>query len=95
MAWKVCSHYKKCDKYVYVKTLNQEYVILCLYEDDMLIMSTNRSVIDSTKRMLKPNFDMKDLCLVDVIIEIQITRNPIGCILSQSHYIEKVFKFFD
>ena len=63
--------------------------------DDMLIIGTNRSVIDSTKRMLKSNFDMKDLGLADVILGIQITRNSSGYILSQSHYIEKVLRKFD
>ena len=35
----------ECDKYVYVKIINQECIIMCLYVDDMLIMGTNRSVI--------------------------------------------------
>ena len=67
---------------------------MCLYVDDMLIMCTNRSVIEFTKKMLNSNFDMKDLALADAIIGIRITKNSEGYILSQSHYIEKVLRKF-
>ena len=82
-----------CDKCIYVKNKNHEYVIVCLYVDDMSIMGTNRSVIESTKIMLHSNFDIKNLGFIDVILEM-ITRNPEEYILSQSHCIEKVLRKF-
>ena len=68
---------------------------MCLYVDDMLIMITYRNIIESTKKMLNSNFDMKDLDLVDVILGIWIIRNSEGYVLSQSHYIEKVLRKHD
>ena len=51
----------------------------------MLILGANIEIIKSTKRMLSNNFDMKDLRVADVILEIKITRTPDKITLSQSH----------
>ena len=84
----------ECDKCVYIKNTNNEFVIVCLYVDDMLIMGSNSVIINETKNMLNRNFDMKDMGLVDVILGIKIKRNHEGIALTQSHYIEKVLKKF-
>ena len=34
----------ECDKCVYVKDKEDDYVILCLYVDDMLIMGSNDQI---------------------------------------------------
>ena len=85
----------ECDKCVYVKSTQKEYVIVCLYVDDMLIMGSNNEVINSTKRMLSNRFDMKDLGIADIILGIKISRTSDGIILSQSHYIEKILENFN
>ena len=66
----------ECDKCVYTKTVGNVCIIVCHYVDDMLILGTNIEIIKSTKRMLSNNFDMKDLGVADVILEIKITRTP-------------------
>ena len=60
----------ECDKCVYVKDKKHGYVIVCLYVDDMLIVSSDDKMIISTKNMLNSRFDMKDMGLVDVILGI-------------------------
>ena len=67
---------------------------LCLYVDDMLIIDSNNDIIKATKRMLTSKFDMKDLGVADVILGIKISRKSNGLVLSQSHYIKKVFEKF-
>ena len=62
----------KCDKFVYVKDIEHEYVIVCFYVDDMLIVSSDDKIITSTKNILNSRFDMKDLGLTDVILVIKI-----------------------
>ena len=59
----------ECDKCVYVKDTKHGYVIVCLYVDDMLIVSSDDKMIISTKNMLNSRFDRKDMGLVDVILE--------------------------
>lgn len=84
----------ECDKCVYVKTHNNGCVIVCQYIDNMLLMGTNKDIINSTKKMLNSNLDMKYLGLIDVIIGIRIKRNAKGYILIQSHYVEATLKKF-
>jgi len=84
----------ECDKCVYTKIIENAYTILCLYIDDMLIFRTNIRVIKSTKKMLSDNFDVKDLSVVDIILEIKITRTPDEISLSQSHYVDKMIEKF-
>ncbi|KAK6160261.1 hypothetical protein DH2020_003642 [Rehmannia glutinosa] len=85
----------ECDKCVYVKGTSEAFVIVCLYVDDLLIMGSSHDSIMDTKRMLKRNFDMKDMGTADVILGIKISRTHDGIILSQSHYVEKVLKKFN
>jgi len=83
----------KCDKYVYTKIIRNTCINVCLYVDDMLIFRTNIRVIKSTKKMLCNNFDMKNLGVADVILEIKITRlDKIS--LSQSDFVDKMIERF-
>ena len=58
----------ECDKCVYIKEIENGYIILCLYVDDILIVSSDDEMIKSTKNMLNSRFDMKDMGLADVIL---------------------------
>ena len=42
----------ECDKCVYVNETKKDTMIVCLYVDDMLIMETNKDIINVTKKML-------------------------------------------
>ena len=70
------------DKCVYIKDVEHEYVIVCLYVNDMLIIGSDDKMITSTKNMLNSRFDMKDMGLADVILEIKIKRTLNELILS-------------
>ncbi|GJW41363.1 zinc finger, CCHC-type containing protein [Tanacetum coccineum] len=50
----------------------------------------NEKMIKSTKDVLKSKFDMKDMGLADVILEIKIIRTHNGLVLSQAHYVDKI-----
>ena len=64
------------DKCIYIKDITNHQVIVCLYVNDMLIISIDISDINTTKRMLESKFDMKDLGVADVILGIRIRRTP-------------------
>ena len=85
---------KKCDKCVYVKSIDKGYVIVCLYVDKMLIIESYNDMIKSTKKILNRMFDMKDLGVADVILGIKITRTSEGYALYQSHDVEKILEKF-
>ena len=61
----------ECDKCVYIKKVMNHEVIVCLYIDDMLIMSKEIDDINATKRMLSSKFDMKDLGVADLILGVR------------------------
>ena len=84
-----------CEKCVYVKDTENDYVILCLYIDDMLIIDSNDKMIKSIKDMLNSRFDMKVMGPADVIMGIKITINSDVLILSQSHYVDKILEKFN
>src|SRR4051812_33291065 len=72
-----------------------EGVILCLYVDDRLIFGTNLNTIKEVKDFLSRSFEMKDLGVADVILDIKLLRNDDGGItLLQSHYVENILSRF-
>jgi hypothetical protein len=86
------------DKCIYSKFNNNEYVIICLYVDDLLIFGTNIDVVHEAKRFISSNFDMKDMGKANVILDIKVLRYDNCITLSQSHYVEKLlkrYKYFD
>ncbi|KAK6162544.1 hypothetical protein DH2020_002385 [Rehmannia glutinosa] len=85
----------ECDKCVYIKGTTSDYVKVCLYVDDMLIMGSSHGLIMNTKNMLKKNFVMKDIGVYDVILGIKISRTSDGIVLSQSHYVESLLRKFN
>ncbi|GJR28325.1 zinc finger, CCHC-type containing protein [Tanacetum coccineum] len=84
------------DKCVYSKFDDSgKGVIVCLYVDDMLIFGTDKNQVDKTKKFLSSRFSMKDMGEVDVILSIKIKRENKGIVITQSYYIEKIFKKFN
>jgi hypothetical protein len=71
-----------------------EFVILCLYVDDILIFGTNIDAINEVKSFLSKSFDMKDLGETDVILNIKLLKDESEITLLQSHYVEKVLSRF-
>ncbi|KAL6317021.1 hypothetical protein AAG906_026764 [Vitis piasezkii] len=86
--------HNNADKCLYSKTCDDYMVIVCLYVDDMLILSDDMRGIIETKRFLSSTFKMKDLGEVDTILGIKVKRNSGGYALNQTHYIEKVISKF-
>jgi hypothetical protein len=86
----------EADKCVYYWFGGGEGVILCLYVDDILIFGNNENVIKEIKDFLSNNFEMKDLGVADVTLNIKLHREEGngGISLVQNHYVEKVLSRF-
>lgn len=80
--------------YLHQNIINHE-VIVCLYIDNMLIMSRNIDDINNTNHMPSSIFDIKDIEIVDLLLEIKIHKTLKGLALPQSHYIERVLHRFN
>ncbi|XP_071905928.1 uncharacterized protein [Coffea arabica] len=90
-----CGLISEVDKCVYVKIINDQYVIISLYVDDMLIFGTSLDIVNSTKYFLSSNFDMKDLGEAKIILGVKIIRKCDGIMLSQEHYTERLLRKFE
>ena len=87
--------YNRChsDYCVYFKRLDDNnYIILCLYVDDMLVAGSNMDHIKGLKHQLEHAFSMKDLGAEKKILGIKICRDRKNktLTLSQANYVEKV-----
>ena len=83
------------DKCVYTNVVDNDYVIICLYVDDILIFGTCLNIVERTKLFLSTNFDMKDLGEVNMILGIKVIKSENGIMLSQEHYVERLLKKFE
>ena len=66
------------DKCVHYRYGGGEGVILCLYVDDILIFGTNLDLINEVKDFLSRYFEMNDLGVADVILNIKLLRDGNG-----------------
>jgi hypothetical protein len=82
------------DNCVYAKFKNGKYIFLILYMDDILLTSSDVSLLRETKSFLSSHFEMKDLGEAKFVLGIEIhrDRNKEVLGLSQKQYIEKVLK---
>ncbi|PHU23194.1 Retrovirus-related Pol polyprotein from transposon TNT 1-94 [Capsicum chinense] len=92
--------YKKTssDHCVFVQSfLDDDFIILLLYVDDMLIVDKNASRIDELKKQLCKSFAMKNLGHAKQILATRIThlKDEIKIYLSQEKYIELVLERFN
>ena len=46
---------------MYIKSSNNNFIILSLYVDDIMIARNDKKFIDITKKWLSSNFEMKDM----------------------------------
>ena len=87
--------YKKTSSHhcVFVQKIsNNDFIILLLYVDDMLVVGKNISKIEELKKELFKSFSMKDLGHAKKILSMRITllRDEMKIYLSQKKYIERV-----
>ena len=84
------------NNYVYIKRSKDQFVILSLYIDDILIVRSNMKFVNIIKNWLPYNFEMKDMGEAAYILGVKILRNCSKRLLSlsQETYINKVLERF-
>ena len=63
------------DNCVYAKFKNGKFIFLVLYVDDILLASSDVSLLQETKKFLSSKFDMKDLGEASYVLGIEIHRD--------------------
>jgi hypothetical protein len=79
------------DHCVNVKCSNNSFIILSLYVDDIIIAGNNKEMIETTKRWLSSNFEMKDMGEANYVLSVKIIRDRTKRLLGliQKTYIKK------
>jgi hypothetical protein len=65
----------KVDNCIYVKFKGNDFTILVLYIDDILLARRDTNVLYETKSFLSYNFDMKDFGDTSYVLGIEIHRD--------------------
>ena len=84
-----CTYYKRFG--------DNDFIILLLYVDDMLVVGPNKDRVQELKAQLAREFDMKDLGPANKILGMQIHRDRKDrkIWLSQKNYLRKVLRRFN
>ncbi|KAM2628345.1 hypothetical protein TB2_001696 [Malus domestica] len=87
----------KMDECVYLKVSDSKFIFLVLYVDDILLASSDISLLHATKKLLTESFDMKDLGEAQFVLGIEIIRDRSKRVhgLSQKQYIDRVIKRYN
>jgi hypothetical protein len=82
------------DHCVYLKLSNNNFIIVSLYVDDILIAGNSKEMIDTTKRWLSSNFEMKDMGEANYVLGVKIIRDRATKLLglTQETYIKKTLE---
>ncbi|GJU46168.1 retrovirus-related pol polyprotein from transposon TNT 1-94 [Tanacetum coccineum] len=84
-----CAYFKRFE--------NNDFIILLLYVDDMLVAGPNKDRINKLKAQLAREFEMKDLGPVNKILGMKIHRDRVSrkIWLSQKSYVKKILQRFN
>ncbi|KAH9689148.1 Integrase catalytic domain-containing protein [Citrus sinensis] len=84
-----CAYYKRFK--------DNDFIILLLYVDDMLVAGPNKDRVQELKAQLAREFEMKDLGPANKILGMQIhrDRNNRKIWLSQKNYLKKILRRFN
>ena len=72
------------DHCMYLKRSNSGFVILSLYVDDILLVGNSKKIIDTAKRCLSSNFEMKDMAEASYVFGVKIVRDRVKRLLGLS-----------
>ena len=81
---------------LYLKRLGKnDFLIVCLYVDDMIYMGSSTSLIDEFKICMKKEFEMSDLGLLHYFLGLEVKQVEEGIFVSQRKYAIDLLKRFN
>lgn len=80
---------------LYVKNVGNDFLVLCLYVDDLIYFGTNPNLVEEIKKNMMEKFAMSDLGSISYFLGIQVKQSPGRIFLSQEKYIEDLLKKFN
>ena len=85
----------KSEPSLYVKKSGtHDFLIACLYVDDLIYVGTNADMVEDFKNSMKEEFEMTDLGLMKYFLGIQVKQSKGEIFLSQERYVDGLLKKF-
>ena len=75
--------------------MGSDFIIVCLYVDDLIFMSTSPSLVKEFKEAMKSEFEMSDLGEMQYFLGMQIKQTNVDISIGQSKYVEDLLKRFN
>ena len=86
---------QSCQDYsLFTRHLDGEFVVLLVYDDDIVLTGTSQTQIDSMKVDLDKAFTIKDLGTLKYFLGVEVIRSDSGVLLSQRKYIHDIIQSF-
>ena len=63
------------DSNMYIKTTNNDIILLVIYVDDLIIIGSSTSLIQGIKQNLCQSFDMTDLGLMHYCLSVEVDNS--------------------
>lgn len=79
---------------LYVNNLGRDFLVVCLYVDDLLYFGTSKSMVEEFKKKMMRDFEMSDLGQMKYFLGIQVKQSPGRIFLSQEKYIDDLLEKF-
>ena len=79
---------------VFIKRSISDFTIIAVYVDDLNIIGSPEE-IEKTAKLLKKEFEIKDLGITKLCLGLQIEHLYNGIFVHQSNYIKKMLKRFN
>ena len=85
----------KCEPLLYVNHEGtKDFLVICLYVDDLIYMGTNMKMVEDSKRAKMKEFEMTDLDLMKYFLGFQVQQSKSKAFICQQKYIEDLLKKF-
>jgi hypothetical protein len=82
------------DPCVFYKHHSGITIYLCLYVDDLIVVSDSEKCMDEVLSKIKAKYGLKDITGLDYILGIEAAKVPDGIVLNQTTYVEKILRRF-
>lgn len=79
---------------LYVKKQDHDFLIVCIYVDDLIYTGTNIRLVEDFKRKMMNEFEMTDLGVMKYFLGIQVKQSKGEIFISQEKYTEDLLKKF-
>lgn len=71
-----------------------EFLLVCLYVDDMIYIGSSKSLVNDFKSSMMRNFEMSNLGLLKYFLGLEVIQDKDGIFISQKKYAEDLLKKF-